>query len=758
MIKNITFKLLLLLLLGLLQYSSVHAKHIIGGELTYKFLGVVSGDTTLHRYRFTLNMYRDCFGGGADFDEVAVIGFFHKKGSNYTRFFDFTQPLGKRELVLPPDNACLIVPPNICVEKGEYVFERDVRMEGESVTVSYQRCCRNETISNLIAPGDQGITISVEITKEAFDARSSSPTFKFFPPTVICSGEPLSFDDSAVDEDGDQLVYEFCAPFLGGGKFGTAMNPGNANACDGVIPNPVCPPPYLFVNFATPTFNALVPMGGSPVVSIDPNTGRISGTPNILGQFVVGVCIKEYRNGVLLTIIRRDFQFNVTTCEKAVFAKIQADKEVGKTFTINLCGDSTVNFVNLSSKDQFVKEFDWRLFIGKDTARYTTKNVTHTFPGLGTYKGMLILNPNSSSQCKDTAFILVNVFPGIKSDFSYTYDTCIAGPTTFKDLSKSNAGPVLKWDWNFGDGKTDSIRNPIHLFAKPGVLDVSLTVTDQNECKDTKVNQVTWYPVPPILLVEPNSFVGCLPVQITFKNLSFPIDSTYLVEWDFGDGGTSGAISPTHIYTKEGLYNVKLKVTSPIGCSTSRNFSNFIEIKPSPVAGFSYTPVEVTNFNKKVTFVDESIDGNSWFWRFGQNINFTTNIRNPIYTYPDTGQYTVQQIVTHKSGCKDTAYALIDVIPKVTYYLPNALTPNGDGKNDEFKGTGFLVGAKNFEMTIWNRWGEQVFYTTDPEEGWNGQKNNTGGMSPDGVYVCTVTFVGPRGEPFGFQTYVTLLK
>lgn len=749
----------ILFLICMTFVTTVDAKHIIGGELTYKCLGVDPSDTTSLRYVFTLTMYRDCFGGGADFDDLAVIGFFYKNGNDYTRFKTISEKLANKGEVNPPDNACLIVPPNICVEKGQYIFEASLKMGlNESITVAYQRCCRNQSISNLISPGDQGITISVELTKDAFLARSSSPTFKSFPPTVICSGEPLFFDHSAIDIDGDQLVYEFCSPQKGGGKKGSDNNGGNAIDCDGVIPNPTCPPPYPDVNFSIPTFSALNPMGGSPKVVIDTLTGIISGTPIELGQYVVGVCIKEYRNKVLFSTVRRDFQFNVVPCEKAVFAKINADKEVGKTFTINLCGDSTANFINLSTKDQFIKDFDWRIIEGVDTFKYTTKNVTHTFPGLGTYKGIMYLNPGSSAQCRDTAFITVNVFPGIKSDFSYAYDTCVAGSTLFKDLSKSNAGPVLKWLWNYGDGKTDTVQNPSHLFAKPGVLDVSLTVKDKNECVANTIKKVTWYPVPPLLIVNPSTAVGCVPATVAFRNLSFPIDSTYKVEWDFGDGGKSNEISPNYIYKTPGVYNINLKVTSPIGCTIEKKFSNFIEMKASPVAGFDYSPTEVTNFNKKVSFTDQSINAVTFYWKFGENINFTTNLKNPIYTYPDTGLYKVQQIVTHQSGCKDTAYALIDVIPKVTYFLPNALTPNGDGRNDEFAGKGYMEGSKNFKFTIWNRWGEQVFYTEDYNVAWNGQKNNVGEMSPDGVYVCVVSFNGPRGELHTYQTFVTLLK
>lgn len=153
---------------------------------------------------------------------------------------------------------------------------------------------------------------------------------------------------------------------------------------------------------------------------------------------------------------------------------------------------------------------------------------------VGTYKGIMYLNPGSSAQCRDTAFITVNVFPGIKSDFSYTYDTCVAGSTLFKDLSKSNAGPVLSWLWNYGDGKTDTVQNPSHLFAKPGVLDVSLTVKDKNECVANTIKKVTWYPVPPLLIVNPRQqldvFLPLLLSEIYPIQLIAPIKLNGILE------------------------------------------------------------------------------------------------------------------------------------------------------------------------------------------------------------------------------------
>ncbi|MDZ7878683.1 MAG: hypothetical protein U5L45_13470 [Saprospiraceae bacterium] len=112
--------------------------------------------------------------------------------------------------------------------------------------------------------------------------------FKKFPPTVICGGEPLNFDHSATDTEGHQMVYEFCQPLGGGNK-----DPNNG--CSGVTPNPPCNPPYSDVIFAT-GYDYLKPMGGDPLVKIDRNTGLITGTPNVLGQFVVGVSSRRIKN------------------------------------------------------------------------------------------------------------------------------------------------------------------------------------------------------------------------------------------------------------------------------------------------------------------------------------------------------------------------------------------------------------------------------------------------------------------------------
>ena len=257
-----------------------------------------------------MKIYRDCASSGAQFDSAP--GAFTEGTVTVYRDgtvvpFIPTVTLDAPTITnIPPDvsNPCLIIPDDVCVEEGVYIFILTLPTDPNSYHIVYQRCCRNNSINNIIFHEDTGETYTIELTPEAQQNSTgcvnNSPTFNNFPPIIICVNEPINFDNSASDSDGDQLVYKFCSPKEGGGTGGTdpGSTPMDAALPNGVAPNPDTPPPFDNVTFVSPTYGPLNPMGGDPQVAIDPATGMISGIPNTLGQFVVGVCVEEYRNGV----------------------------------------------------------------------------------------------------------------------------------------------------------------------------------------------------------------------------------------------------------------------------------------------------------------------------------------------------------------------------------------------------------------------------------------------------------------------------
>lgn len=758
-------KWLLLLVIGMGITSDSKAAHIVGGDVTYQFVSFNS-DTTQVTFRIVFTMYRDQFSGGAPFDNNATFGVFRQDATgNWTVYRVLENvPNGAVRSIPRVDDPCVDEPNNVGVQESSYIFNVTLDIGDRDYMIAYQRCCRNETISNILDPGETGAVFDVVITPKAQREGNNSPTFNSFPPIFICADGEVDFDHSATDSEGDILRYTFCAPFANGGTF-DAMT-GNLGCCDCVRPHPTqCPPEFPNVVYRPP-FTKNAPLAGDPVVSIDNVTGLISGIPEITGQYVVGVCVEEFRDGELISTIRRDFQFNVVPCIPNVFAQIVSEDVEdggldGRTYFINSCGENTVTIENSSFDENQIFAYHWTIYnpdgstLIDDSGGTELRDFTVTFPDLGEYTGRMILN--EGTECSDSAQFNINIYPSIYGGYEFSYDTCVAGPVDFLDLSSTDALSLESWNWDFGNGDDSDLQNPSYEFSDPGNKEVTLIVEDNNECKDTVTKVVSYFPVPQLIVVEPSSFLGCLPAKIFFNNLSTPIDTTYDIFWDFGDLSSSTEISPTHEYLESGTYSVSVDIISPLGCETSREFPNWIRILDGPVADFSFSPDEPSAINQTVRFTDLSIDAGAWQWNFGGVGN--AFVKNPTFTFPDTGIYNVLLTAFHPvTQCPDTISQLIDIRPVVRFHYPNAFTPNNDARNDSFLGRGYYAGLSDYSMQIFNRWGEIVFQTNDPLEGWNGQKNNVGNLSPQGVYVYKVQYTGPRGEKEFHEGHVTLIR
>ncbi|MGQ0829163.1 MAG: T9SS type A sorting domain-containing protein [Bacteroidota bacterium] len=281
---------LITLCIGILFIPALSfSTHIVGGELNYKCLGG-------NLYEIKLRVYRDCYNGVPPFDMPAYVGVFD---SNNVLLQKITMVFPGSTVISPTQaNPCIIPPTNICVEVAEYVEMVSLPPRPGGYQLAYQRCCRNPTVTNMVNPANQGTTYYAMIPDQSIVC-NSNPVFKNWPPLFVCVNAPMVFDHSAIDIDGDSIVYEMCTPLTGG----TSSAPQ---------PNPPSNPPYPFITWKAPYSTADV-LGGTPM-TINSTTGLLKATPNTTGQFVVGVCANEYRNGVLLSSTKRDFQFNVVAC------------------------------------------------------------------------------------------------------------------------------------------------------------------------------------------------------------------------------------------------------------------------------------------------------------------------------------------------------------------------------------------------------------------------------------------------------------
>ena len=363
-------RLFAILAVALSLTNPLHAAHLVGGEITYTCLGS-------NQYEVRLRIYRDCFSGGAGFDNSVNFSVFNLGGTLVTN-----PSVPKGPTVSVPagtGNPCLATPPNICTEYADYVATLTLPPLVGGYTISYQRCCRNSSISNITNPGSRGNTYTVQIPSMD-NACNSTPAFATVPPIVLCLGDQLNVDASANDSNGDSLYYEFCEIFTGGTS-GTP-SPGTATA-----------PPYTTITFVAPA-TASQPVPGSPALTINAQTGIITGVANAAGQYVVGICVSEYRNGQRLSVVRRDYQFNVTNCIINTVADMVTQLEDPQLF----CDGRTLTFTPQTSG---ALTYFWNF--GDATTTADTSSLafpTYTFPDTGTYTVTLIINPGLV--CTDT--------------------------------------------------------------------------------------------------------------------------------------------------------------------------------------------------------------------------------------------------------------------------------------------------------------------------------------------------------------------
>jgi gliding motility-associated-like protein len=183
-----------------------------------------------------------------------------------------------------------------------------------------------------------------------------------------------------------------------------------------------------------------------------------------------------------------------------------------------------------------------------------------------------------------------------------------------------------------------------------------------------------------------------------------------------------------------------------------------IIIHSQPIAIYSAGPQPTTITNPLINFTDNSLGIiNDWSWTFG-TVGSSTN-QNPYFIFPDSGSYAVQLIVTNNFGCTDTTNGMIVIDPIVVFYAPNAFSPgDGNGTNDIFMVKGDGIEYSKFEMTIYNRWGERIFKSSDIKLGWNGRRNNTGVIVEQEVYVWKVNFEDIKGKKHQYIGHVTIVK
>ena len=300
--KNIFF-FALALIISLLNPISIFATHIMGGNLYYQNLGVNGGSVT---FKVTLKMYRYCAPGSSPLPQDMNLGVYkqdqNNPNANKILFLSTTLQLVNQQFITPPNaNDTCSFTPNECVEEGIYEETIIVDTTGGGYQLIVERCCRNGNIVNVFNALDVGLAYYAFIPPT--NIINSSPTFAVAPVPYICALDTVSILNSAVDPDGDLLIYNFVWPYAG------ISTGGNSNP----NPSPVYNWPINEITYE-PGYSVAQPFGVGGYTAIDTLTGLTSYLSPLPGFYVVAVEIKEYRNGVLIGISRRDLQLIFITC------------------------------------------------------------------------------------------------------------------------------------------------------------------------------------------------------------------------------------------------------------------------------------------------------------------------------------------------------------------------------------------------------------------------------------------------------------
>jgi gliding motility-associated-like protein len=323
-------------------------------------------------------------------------------------------------------------------------------------------------------------------------------------------------------------------------------------------------------------------------------------------------------------------------------------------------------------------------------------------------------------------------------------DICVGATTqVYGTYSAGFGNYTFSWNQGLANG-----LGPYNV-SPPSTTTYIFTVTDQcnNSISDSVVVNVFTFPIInlPAVIAE-----GCEPLFVTFSDtLNDSTTVSYL--WDFGDGFTSTYASTSHIYTIPGTYNISLTITSSGGCVSTSTGSHLVIVNPSPIANSTASPFIADIENPTINFTNLSNGAISVNWNFGDGD--TSNINNPTHTYQDTGIYMVTIIATNQFGCTDAHQITIEIEPSYTFDIPNAFTPNLDGGNggqydvtsllnDVFYPTTEYV--KEFRMSIFNRWGELVFESTDIKIGWDGYYHGTIAQQDVYVWKIDITYIDDK--------------
>lgn len=492
---------------------------------------------------------------------------------------------------------------------------------------------------------------------------------------------------------------------------------GAANANAGPDQTISCTTPTTVLAGSTTTGGATYGWVGPGIVS---GGTTLTPTVNAIGSYILTVSVAGGCSASD-TII-------VTATSFPPNASAGLDQILTCTITsLNLSGSSTTGGTTFSWAGPGI------------TAGGTT--TTPTVNAVGTYT---ITVTETSSGCTNTDIVVVtinNTPPNANAGIDQMLpcgvaSVVLAGSSSTAGVSYSWAGPGIV----SGGTTTTPTVNLSGTYT--------ITVTDPtNGCTATDQANVILVGLIPNANAGLDQFLNCIITSVNLAGSSTTAGVNFA--WA-GLGITAGGTTPTPTVNAPGTYTIT--VTDPANSCTNTDVVDVTQNIIQPIADFMYTPIKITESDPLVTFVNTSSAANSYQWNFGDGSN--SALDNPSHLYADTGTFCILLVASATSGCIDSISHCLYIEPDYTVFIPNSFTPNADGLNEYFKVYG--RGIKSFEVRIFDRWGEEIYYFNDIK-GWNGSRQN-GKICKQDVYVYRILVTFGNGDSHQYLGNINLIR
>jgi gliding motility-associated-like protein len=385
---------------------------------------------------------------------------------------------------------------------------------------------------------------------------------------------------------------------------------------------------------------------------------------------------------------------------------------------------------------------------------------TTNIPQTVIYQVTTVTTANNCQSGPYQIAVTVNPLPDVQFT-TLNNPNCNLQPVIFVNNTPGNNA----YTWTFGDNSTSVDEDPTHVYQNFGSYNVTLEAIDVNTgCTNAVTNVINVFESPEVGF-ELTSAIGCNFLDVILTDTINAPNTTLF--WDFGDGETSNQpVAIDHQYADEGCYDVTLTVTNQAGCSVSLTQDDLVCVVSVPDAIFFANPDSALVSEPIIAFDNQSNNAYTYYWDFGDGSSSLST--NPIHEYNDVPEsYVVTLYAYNEEGCYDSAFLTVTIYEEIIFYVPNTFTPNGDGSNDVFLPiitSG--IETKGYELLIFNRWGEEIFKSTNPNIGWDGfvpdigtYFGQIGNKAQDGTYVWKITMNASQNQDVIVRTgHVNLLR